>query len=188
MATNTTAPKILDANVIQRGVKRLLPCKLTDTELLQIALQRTDKEALRDDMVADFDRHKAKHKAALEEIEDEIKKAYRELHTREQDRSIPCTALFRRADDGSGWVDTIRTDSNEVVETRPCTPSEAQRYLPGVEGAAPADGPILDETEDAGDDEDEEDLDDGINDLTPAQKAAKEAKAARKARAKGRGK
>jgi len=153
MATNSTpttvtvTPKLADVeaeNVINRGIKRTLPCKLTDEEFMLIAKQRVDKESLRDQVVSDFDRIKAKHKAQLEEMDAEIGKARQELHTGEQDRQVLCTSAFHRAKDGSGWVHVYRTDTGAVVEQRPATVAEAQRYLPGVEGELPKGGPILD--------------------------------------------
>lgn len=55
-----------------------------------------------------------------------------------------CNEVFRRAVDGTGWVHTIRTDTGKEVERRPATPTEAQRYLPGVEATGPA-GPLLEQ-------------------------------------------
>lgn len=179
MATNAKPSPDL-SNVIQRGIKRTLPCRITEAEFNQIAKQRVDKEALREQVVADFDRLKSKHKASIEEFDAEIRQAGKELHTGEQDRIVICTSLFRRADDGAGWVDVMRTDTGEVIEQRPCTPAEAQRFLPGVEGSAPSDGPILDidllaqEAEEGDDDEDEPD---GLVPFVPHPGVAKRRKA-----------
>jgi hypothetical protein len=135
-------------DIMRRGIKRTLPCKLTDAELLQIALQRVDKEALRDQIEEDFDRIKSKHKAQLEEIDGEIGTMRKELHTGEQDRTVLCCEVFRRDAAGSGFVVTLRMDTIPPlqVEMRPATPTEAQRYLPGVEGFAVDRGaPLLDQ-------------------------------------------
>jgi len=232
MATATKFQDIdLDGDIVRRGIKRTLPCELTDAEFMQIARQRVDKEALLDQVQGDFDKLKAKHKAQVEELEGEIGTMRRELHTGEQDRTVLCVEVFRRADDGTGWIHTLRTDKLSAafavaigmgathddaraqaaqaaeVERRPATPTEAQRYLPGVEGVAEERrGPLLDQAaavqaaERAGDaesaddednDEDDAPEDDGIAELTPAQKAASESAAARKARRgvrKGNGK
>lgn len=158
------------ADVMRRGIKRVLPCKLTDAEQLQISKQRVAKEALREQIVEDFDKLKGKHKAQLEELDSEIAKAGKELHTEEQDRTVLCTEVFRAGPDGAGWVHTLRMDvlasayagaiadamteseaaalatERARVEQRPATPTEAQRYLPGIEGA-PVDrnAPLLDQ-------------------------------------------
>jgi hypothetical protein len=114
-------------NVIRRGIKRTLPCDLTDAEFMQIAKQRVDKEALLDQLEADFDKIKTKHKAQVEELDGEIGKARQELHIGQQDRTVLCVEVFRRAEDGTGWVHTLRMDTipPSEVERRPATPTEA---------------------------------------------------------------
>lgn len=228
----------IDGDIVRRGIKRTLPCDLTEAEFLRIARQRVDKEALLDQVVEDFDKIKAKHKSAVDELQGEIDKARQELHTGQQDRTVLCVEVFRRDDGGSGWVDTLRMDvltaaygaaialaatpdearrgaaEQARVEFRPATPTEAQRYLPGVEGyavdAAASKGPLLDQAaaaqgraravggdEDSEDDgvpdgADSEDEDDGLSDApadeTPAQRSARESeegRAARRAAGKG---
>lgn len=186
MATTVTpsTPPIFD--IVRRGIKRALPCKLTDAEFMQIAKQRVDKEALLDQIEADFNKLKTKHKTQVEELADEIGKARKELHSGEQDRTVLCTEIFERAEDGTGWVVTLRTDTTEAVERRPATISEAQRYLPGVESGAAGSSGSAQGTSAGG--EDAEPDDDGLTELTPAQIAAKESKAARKARRGAKGK
>lgn len=159
------------ADVMRRGIKRVLPCKLTDPEQLQISKQRVAKEALREQICEDFDKLKGKHKSLLDELDGEIAKAGKELHTEEQDRTVLCVEVFRAGPDGAGWVHTLRMDvlakeyaeavaegvlgepeaaelatERARVEQRPATPTEAQRYLPGIEGA-PVDrnAPLLDQ-------------------------------------------
>lgn len=169
MATNsiptTTVPRLDDidvGNIIHRGLKRTLPCKLTNDELLRIAKQRTSEEALRDQVVADFDRIKSKHKVQLEEFDDKINKARQELHTEEQDRQVVCTSVFYRDGAGQSWVVVYRTDTSALVEQRPASPVEAQRHLPGVDGAAPIGGPILDRLQVVGPAAETDGEDDGV--------------------------
>ncbi len=202
----TTQDLDIDGDVIRRGIKRTLPCKLTEREFMQIAKTRVDKEALLLQLEADLAREQKKRKDQIAELEDEIGKMGHELHTGEQDRTVDCLDVFRRADDGTGWVHTLRINkaddgakTTEEVERRPATPSETQRHLPGVDGepvhrAAPvdqagaqaADGAAADpdaEAEDSADgDELDDPEDDGLNELTPAQQAKRESAAARKAR------
>lgn len=146
MATNSNAPTLPydPADIITRGLKRTLPCKMDDVELLKLALQRADKAALRKQVQADFDKLKAKHKAQIDELDAEIDKADVELHAREQDRVVICTSVFHRDASGSGFVYFYRNDIDAKFDERPCTVAEAQRYLPGVEGELPKGGPILD--------------------------------------------
>lgn len=166
-ATTPTNTPVLDAaiplagaDVMKRGVKRTLPCTLTEREFMAIAKQRVDKEALLDQVVEDFDKIKSKHKSQLEELEGEIGKMRRELHTGEQDRTVPCVEIFVRGLDGAGYVQTLRMDvlaqayavaradgmshaeaadlarDKARVEQRPATPTETQRHLPDIDGAA----------------------------------------------------
>jgi hypothetical protein len=160
----------IDGDVIRRGIKRQLPCTLTEQEFVQIAKMRVDKEALLDQLEGDFARIKKKHNDQVEELEGEIGKMRKELHTGEQDRTVLCVEVFRRAEDGTGWVHTLRMDAltatygaeiasgaapldaraaaaeRAEVERRPATPAEAQRYLPGVEGMPVDDRtPLLDQ-------------------------------------------
>jgi hypothetical protein len=169
-----------ETDIIRRGVKRTLPCKLTQDEFLLIARQRVDKETLRDQLEEDFARIKAKHKAAVEELDDEILKARRELHSGEQDRTVLCSEEFERSADGTGWVVTVRVDTVEVVERRPASPTETQRYLPGVDGTATAGGSLLERAAAAqgssptDEDEDEdEDEDDGLTEPAPKRRRGK---------------
>jgi hypothetical protein len=146
---------------------------------------------------------KKRHTDQVAELDDEISKARRELHTGEQDRTVTCNEYFRRAEDGTGFVHTIRMDTGEEVERRPANPAETQRYLPSLDPPA-ANAPLLDQavaaqgkaaagdaesevggggdTEEPDDEDDDGPEDDGLTELTPAQKAAKDAGAMRKAR------
>lgn len=176
-ATTPTNTPVLDAaiplagaDVMKRGVKRTLPCTLTEREFMAIAKQRVDKEALLDQVVEDFDKLKSKHKSQLEELEGEIGKMRRELHTGEQDRTVPCVEIFVRGLDGAGYVQTLRMDvlaqvyavargdgmshaeaadlarDKARVEQRPATPTETQRHLPDIDGAAAdRNAPLLDQ-------------------------------------------
>ncbi len=132
-----------EEDVVRRNVKRELPCRLDDNELLRIARQRATKEAERDQLEADLAKEKKKRLDQITELEDEIKKAGRELHTGEQDRTVPCNDVFKRALDGTGWIHTIRLDTFDEVERRPATAHETQRYLPTVDGSG-ANAGILD--------------------------------------------
>jgi hypothetical protein len=129
---NTAAAAITADDIVRRGIKRELPCKLTDEEFTRIARQRATKEAELAQLQADLAREKKKRMDQIEELGDEVSKMGRELHTGEQDRTVPCNDMFRRADDGTGWIHTIRQDTHTEVERRPATAHETQRYLPTV--------------------------------------------------------
>lgn len=131
-------------DIVKRGIKRDLPCKLNDDEFTRIAKTRATKEAERDELEADLKREKQRREAQIEELEDEIGKMGRELRTGEQDRIVTCDEVFvRDFVDGSGWVVTIRRDTMAEVERRPASAHETQRYLPNVE--APEKGGLIEQ-------------------------------------------
>jgi hypothetical protein len=121
-------------DVIRRNIPRELPCKLTDEEFTRIARQRATKEAERDELVDDLAREKKKRQDQIDDVDDEISKMGRELHTGFQERTIKCVEVFRKGPDGVGYVHTLRVDTYEEVERRPATAHETQRHLPSVEG------------------------------------------------------
>ncbi len=129
-------------DVVRRNIKRELPCKLSDEELLRVARQRATKEAEQMQLEADLAKEQKKRKDQIAELADEVRKMGRELHTGEQDRTVPCNDVFRRAKDGTGWIHTVRQDTFDEVERRPATAHETQRYLPTVDG--PGSGGVLD--------------------------------------------
>lgn len=120
-------------DVIRRAIKRELPCKLTDEEMLRIARERVAREAEVAKLKAEAKLDAERRKAQIGDIEDEIAKKGVELHTEHQDRTIPCDEIFRRDIEGGGWVHTIRRDTGAEVERRPATAHEMQRHLPGTE-------------------------------------------------------
>lgn len=146
MATITTPPAF-DPNqdVVRRNIKRELPCKLTEEEFVRISRQRVAKEAELAQLKADLATETGKRKDQIEEVANEVAKMGRELHLEQQDRTVPCNEVFVRADDGTGWIHTIRLDTYKEVERRPATAHETQRYLPNIEGSGA--GGLLDQAQ-----------------------------------------
>jgi len=182
--TTITATLSTSEDVVRRNIKRELPCLLTEAEFTRISRQRVAKEAELAQLQADLTRETKKRKDQIGELEDEIGKMGRELHTEHQDRTVPCNDVFRRdALDGTGWIHTIRLDTFAEVERRPATAHETQRYLPGTEG--PGAG-LLDEArakqqqrsaqDDVPTDEATEDEDEDEGDDAPASKSKKNGK------------
>lgn len=132
-------------DVVRRNIKRELPCKLTEEEFTRIARQRATKEAERDELMDDLAKEKKRRQDQIEELNDEIGKMGTELRTGNQDRTVPCNEVFRRAADGTGWIHTIRLDTFDEVERRPATAHETQRYLPNVEPGNISSGSVLDD-------------------------------------------
>ncbi len=168
--TQDAAIPLAGADVVKRGIKRVLPCKLTEREFMQIAKTRVDKEALLDQIEEDFADQKKKHNDQVDELEGEIGKMRKELHTGEQDRTVLCVDIFVHQPDGTGWVHTLRMDTlgtayvnaraegmshaeaaelareRATVERRPATPTETQRHLPDLDGTAQdRSAPLLDQ-------------------------------------------
>ena len=211
MATAVTP--LLDqqpADVIRRHVKRMLPVKLDDEELLEIARDAAKKRRNLRQLENDLADEQSKRKQQIKELQREIDTHDRELDTGDQERVVLCDEIFR-----AGTVYVRRSDTLEEFEPRPATAQEAQRYLPAVESTLntlPIDrtAPLLDQAAavqaiepandgesseslvDQDDDDEPDDEDDGLTERTPAQLAAAESKAARKARrqagAKGKAK
>jgi cell division septum initiation protein DivIVA len=160
METQTTASangldRTHSEDVLRRAVKRTLPCKLTEREFVEISRARVAKEAELAQLQEDLAKETKRRKDQIGDLEDEIKLMGRELHTGEQDRTVSTNDVFRRHDDGSGWVYTIRLDTYaEVGAPRPASPAEMQRHLPTDELATPRN--VLDkarhaQAEDSGD-------------------------------------
>ena len=120
--------------IVKRAVPRLLPCKLTDEDLLRIARMRTAKEAEHDQLVADADIDAKKRKAQIKEYADEILAMRRELHSGYQDRTIKTNEVFEKDDKGNCWIAVYRLDTGEPTGERwPPSAAEMQRYLPALE-------------------------------------------------------
>lgn len=130
--TDLTTPDFGD--VVRRGIVRALYCKLTEEEFTRIAKTRAVKEAERDELLDDLKREVEKRKAQIKDLEDEISKMGRELRTNEQERAVKCNEVFRKHEDGSGWIYVIRLDTFDEVERRGASPHEMQRYLPSMDG------------------------------------------------------
>lgn len=139
--SNGTRPN-LALDIVKRNVKRVLPCKLSDEELLRIARMRTVKESEHDQLVADADLDAKKRKVQIKEYADEILAMRRELHSGYQDRTILTNEVFEKDDNGNCWIVVYRLDTGAPTgERHPASPAEMQRYLPDASGS----GSLLDQ-------------------------------------------
>lgn len=147
MATTESAPTEtvrpnLTIEIVKRNVKRTLPCKLTDEELLRIARMRTTKENEHDQLVSDADLDAKKRKTQIKEYADEILAMRRELHSGYQDRTILTNEAFEKDPQGNCWIVVYRLDTGEPTGERwPASAAEMQRHLPMEE----ASGNLLDQ-------------------------------------------
>lgn len=189
-STDTETSRYTD--IIERGVKRELPCKLTDEEELRIARQMVALKAELAEREGEWDLKAKKHKQEVAETERAIAKMERELHTGQQDRVVICNRVFERNASGGGDEVLIRLDpahqlpgDTREVQRIPASASIMQRFLPFV-GDAHGGGSVLDDARaqqaaaaqrsaapepDASDDvpgDDDASADDGEEDSPPA--------------------
>lgn len=145
MNTNATAnTNPIDTHytdIIEGGVKRELPCKLTDEEELRIARQMVALKAGLNESEAKWEIEAKKHKQAVAEVERAISKMERELHTGQQDRVVICNRVFQRNSSGGGDEVLVRLDpahqlpsDTREVQRIPASASVMQRFLPFVQG------------------------------------------------------
>lgn len=121
----------LTIEVVRRNIKRVLPCKLTDEEMLRIARMRTTKENERDQLVNEAKIDADERKAQIKEYADEILSMRRELHTGFQERTVLTNEVFEKDLQGNYWIVVYRLDTNLPTGERwPASPSDLQRYLP----------------------------------------------------------
>lgn len=137
MTQQLNIAQTITEDVVRRGIKRALPCELTEQEFVQISRTCVAKKRELRQLEADFAKEKERRKEQIDEIAEEIQKLERELDTGKQERTVPCNEVFRRLLDDraleTGYIFTIRQDTHGEVERRPATPSEMQRYIPGTE-------------------------------------------------------
>jgi hypothetical protein len=110
-----------------KRVTRNLPCKLSDTELLQKA---DELSVVVQEISAEEDRQvdvKAQMKARLTELDARKTRLAITIGRKEEYRD---TDVALMGDIQAGTVSAIRADTGEVIETRPMTEDEKQRALP----------------------------------------------------------
>lgn len=127
-------------DVVRRNVKRELACKLTVEDELRISKTMVVKKRELRELEADLAREKKKRQEQIDDLEDEVRRMEADLDRGAEDRTVPCNDVFRRAEDGTGWIVTVRLDTFDEVERRAASAHETQRYLPSMDGSG-----ILDE-------------------------------------------
>lgn len=124
-------------DVVRRNVKRELACKLTTEDEIRISKTMVMKKRELRVLETDLETEKKKRKDQIDDLADEVARMESDLDRGAEDRTVPCNDVFRRGDDGTGWIHTIRLDTHEVVERKAASAHETQRYLPNVDGFAP---------------------------------------------------
>ena len=108
-------------------IKRELPCKLTDTDLLEIAIDKAKAEGELDQIQDQFADVKREWGKRIEESEKRIAAMGSELRTRERKRVVIC---HERVVIATRMVEVVREDTYEVVDRRAANLFEAGKALP----------------------------------------------------------
>lgn len=125
---NTNAAPVAPAeDIVKRGIKRELPCKLTDHEELEIARRKATAEAELEELLEDFKDAKDEWGTRIDEVEKRIAIMGAELRTGEQKRVIECYERFK-----AGTIEVVRTDNGMVIDRRAASLGDTQRALPKV--------------------------------------------------------
>lgn len=124
-------------DIHRRGIERELPCKLSNSQLLEIAISKANLEAHLEELEAKFEDVKREWTTQMKDVEKRISTMSGELRTREQRRVIECYERWR---DGA-TLEIVRTDTGEVIDVRVATLRDKQPNLPATddEPAAAAD-------------------------------------------------
>jgi hypothetical protein len=132
--------------VIAQGIKRELPCRLTNDELLEIALSKARLEDERDQLQDQFADVKREWGERIAAIEKHINAMGLELRTRERRQVVLC---HERVVAATRMVELVREDTNEIVERRAANLFEVGKILPlakrNVTDAIAEDPPEVDE-------------------------------------------
>lgn len=117
-------------DIHRRGIERELPCKLTNTDLLEVAISKAKAEAFLEEQEAKFEDVKREWSTSLKEIEKRISTMGSELRTRERRQPVECYERWR---DGA-TLEIVRSDTHEVIDVRTATLRDKQPNLPETDG------------------------------------------------------
>lgn len=128
--TENTAPPPAQHKIIAKNIKRELPCKLTDAQLLDVATTKADLEAERDELEEQFADVKRDWSKRIDEAEKRIDHLGTEIRARARKSVVIC---HDRVDRITRMVETVREDTGEVVDRRVANLFEAGQILPQTE-------------------------------------------------------
>lgn len=133
--------------IITRDIKRDLPCRLTDTQLVEVATDHAKLEAEIGDVTDQFGDVKREWNKRIEDLEKRKEHLGGCLITRSRKSVVIC---HERVDAITRMVEVVREDTGEVVDRRVANLFEASKVLPetkhigGDEIAAPGDDAAVD--------------------------------------------
>lgn len=114
---------------IRGTLYRTLRCKLNDLEQLEKGKRLGEKNAELRDLKAHHKAEKAAMKAAEDELDAECLQLQVDVLEGAEARSVECTVFH---DYGKGKVETVRSDTFEVIESRPMVETERQLQMGGM--------------------------------------------------------
>lgn len=118
------------------GIERELACRLTDEQLLEVALHKAELEDKHEALEAELADVKASYKRRTEELEALIAEDRQVLKSRTVTRVVECFERWR-----GNVLEIVRSDTGEVIDTRTPTLRDTQRVVPGTEEPAEASKP-----------------------------------------------
>jgi hypothetical protein len=116
--------------VHRTGIKRELAVKLSFEDMLDVAINKTKLEDQVEKLETEFDLVKDKHKTDLAEVEAKIAALRAQLRTGERATVVECFERWK-----GNLLELVRTDTNQVVETRTATLKDTQPDLPSMAAA-----------------------------------------------------
>jgi hypothetical protein len=129
--------------------KRKLPVKLTEDEVTQLGRAMADLLAKRGGVEDEKKTAKSEFKNRLDQIDEKLEQVGASVRTGHEEREIDCDWV---KDFARKTADLVRSDTGEVVETRPLSAAEMQESLFPKKTLKPTAGKKLD----MGDDPDDE--------------------------------
>lgn len=122
---------------ITRKVTKALPCKLTDAEMFQYGKDVGHAFAERERIKGEFDAVKQDYKGKIEEQSAQIGKLSGRLHSGIETRDVACIEVKNWT---HGTFTVTRTDTDEIIESRPMREDEKQMEINGVVQEPDGDG------------------------------------------------
>jgi hypothetical protein len=122
-AIDTTTPP----TITRRDIKRELPCKLTNEELLEVATAKAEAELQLEELEAEFANVRGDWKGKLEDQAKAIGKLGAELRSKSRIRVVIC---HEQVPADSLDVEVVRDDTSEVLERRAATLFEVRKVRP----------------------------------------------------------
>lgn len=136
------------SKIITRDIKRDLPCRLSDPQLVEVATDLAKVEVELNDVTDQFGDVKRDWNKRIEDIEKRKEHFSAQLLTRSRKSVVIC---HERVDAITRMVEVVREDTGEVVDRRVANLFEASKVLPatthigGDDIAAPGDDDAKDE-------------------------------------------